>query len=238
MEVSEPPDGCMVEGPRKRMNTKKLKGNNLGIELTKLVSMNPNAFGKDGIKWTIGSSRKDAREHNMSPGPARYDVFNLPPSTPVYSIRTKRETDYRTITSDIETPCLRSFPKISQKTIGIKLDTGYLMSSNNPSCCYTLPPAMEKPKIKIGNRPSERVGIVTPGPGHYSPRIVTTSAKLVTLSKNSSRDLFGSEVISPGPCQYNISRDLGPNESWKGALRPIKRYIFTDGADVFFDPGF
>ena len=238
MEVSEPQGENVTECPRKKTGIKKSKKSNLEIDLTKLASLDPNAFGKDGIKWTIGSSRKDAREYEASPGPARYDIFSFPPSTPAYSISPRREMDYRTITSNIETPCLRSYPKISRKTIGVKLDTNHWPGADSPSCCYTLPQAMEKPKIKIGTRPSERVRLVTPGPGHYSPRVVTTSAKMVTMPKHSVRDLFGSSVKNPGPGQYDVNRDLGPKEPWKGALRPIKKYVYEDEADIVFDPEF
>ena len=195
----------------------------------KITTDEPNdilEFGKDSTPIMIGSSRKDTTESPRSPGPAAYDTFELSRSSPCFSLRSRPEVDYSTVTSNIEFPNIRQYPRKLEKHIGLRNSTQFWQKSDTPAPQLTST-AFDKPKIVIKQKPVEHIE-ETPGPGQYSPRS-KSPMYLATFSKQKHRDTFNTRrSLSPGPAKYNINRSLISNEKWKGAIRPIKVWDYGE----------
>ena len=183
-------------------------------------------FGKDSTPILIGSSRKEPNEPERSPGPAAYDTFELSKSSPCFTLKSRPEVDYSTITSKIELPLIREYPRKLEKHIGIRETTQFWQNSETPAPQLTHR-SMGVPKIVIHEKVKDHVENL-PGPGQYSPR-TKSPVYMATFAKQKHRDAFNTRrSYSPGPAKYTIDRSIIGKEKWKGAIRPLPSWDYGE----------
>jgi hypothetical protein len=135
-------------------------------------------------------------------------------------ISPRKNTQYKTLTSEIDVPCLRQFPEIRRKSIGTREKLQFYDMPDGPG---TLPRPLADTMgkgVRIGVRSKERPENI-PGPGEYSPSW-DEPPKLCSMNKAFTQRSLWPVSDTPAPTRYTPYRDMGDNPKWLGAFRPAK----------------
>ena len=194
-------------------------------------------FGKDAKKITIGCSRRDARPAQAIPGPGAYN----PPAQPLsHRLRTGisnylPETNYQTLTSEIDFRQKRIFPEsLHTPRVGERDHyRDWWILNHNPASFY-----VEKSNFAGGRthmiqgRHGEAKKDTNPGPGSYN---ALESFKMVSDFTRSTHLLMGNErrghwMVSeknPSPADYSPNKNNvlvhEPSYTIGSRSRPNKR---------------
>lgn len=195
--------------------------------------MNKNVIGASGRligTRTITIGDTTIVEYDMPKTPRRHrtrDITKFGSDSPSYTIKHKEDTNYKTITSQLETPNLRSFPKIRRSTISNTGHGLFYYPVEGPDVMYDVKTTTLDRGCTIGKRYYPRPP-QTPGPGQYETRTKVTP-KFATLPKQSKQDLW-SVSDSPGPGQYNVTPPIKRAPRWFSRRRitapPVDNTIY------------
>jgi hypothetical protein len=182
------------------------------------------AFGASSPQWTIPSSRQEHVISTRSPGPTKYDVPRLGcvllPGSPMSA---RRVTSDRTVTSNVDTPNIRVYPRTPRKTIGERQSLHFFEMTDAPDHFFNWKSDTFSKGSKIGKRCPIK-GDDFPGPGDYSPAWPQTP-RLASLGRCRDRRIWKVHE-GPSPAEYHIVEPSKPK--WRGAIRPIPKRIYTD----------
>ena len=146
------------------------------------------------------------KEISKIPGPGSYN----PPSDSIlsssisYTIKSKVESDYSSITSNIQLfnlPKLDSSPKF---TIQKRDELFYYIQSDAPSPNCLLPSTLKQNNIKIGSKLKNIFDTsISPGPGQYNPFNLRRKS-YTSMDRFVKRDeIWKISNDSPGPASYD-----------------------------------
>jgi hypothetical protein len=173
------------------------------IELYRLAM---GTFGKDAPRYTIGVSRRAERPPYPTPGPASYN----PPSNPFGGSRLRHRFPGEVPASnpnyiDVDYVDTHRFPEAREAYIGTRFGKSFFQPIETPSPTYIPPSSLSSLTHLITNRTPIRNLTETPGPGEYTPRLVSLPrAPAYSVSGFPNRDqwLQNKENV-PGPADYS-----------------------------------
>ena len=195
----------------------------------RITQIREDKFGAHSPSWTIGSSRKPPKDEDPTPGPSDYSpVDSKLAMTTGHRICAAYDHDYRTLTSNIETPNLRGNDRYKLKpTIGTRKDTFFFYPTDSPGKIYTSQRSTLSPHgYRIATRYKDPENKV-PGPGAYSPRD-EQPVRLATIDRSRSREIFvPAEPDVPGPGAYDIEQSPR-RKNWYSDKRITKKKRIED----------
>jgi hypothetical protein len=132
--------------------------------------------------------------------------------------------EYRSVSSDIETQNLASFPGIGRLTIGSRKNTRFFELDDTPGPAMPHQATVQSPAIRIRTRVDPPEHDRLPGPGTYDPDYPRPRPKSVlAIGKGASRsDIWSSIVVSPPPGAYDPTPPLPKVKRWATRLRTTK----------------
>ncbi|OHT03314.1 hypothetical protein TRFO_29290 [Tritrichomonas foetus] len=192
---------------------------NLGI-----AHNNPPKLGEDTPSWTIPKSGRDDEKDRKVPGPGTYEQDRPRTSKLAPYIRPKTPMKAPEF-ADVPLENTSVFPKIKQKTIGIKTESDFWGGRNrNPGPSYMPGSALSRRSYTIGEKFKIKDNMETPGPSDYNPHDTRLPREPIFTVKGpmSRDDWLPNEKGLPGPGQFNL-RSEPPNPKWIIGERSISR---------------
>ncbi|OHS94685.1 hypothetical protein TRFO_39126 [Tritrichomonas foetus] len=219
------PEGPSLDKASKLPSLSKTQPNFVPVPRLRMTSIRTEQFGSFSPSWTIGSSRRPPKAPDETPGPSDYIPKNVNlRKSQEHQITKAFDRNYKTITSDIETPNLREIEENSPRNrrfrqykslrIGDRSDTFFYIPSDAPGTIYDTNRSTLSPvgyRIATRYRDPENTN---PGPGAYSPRDVRPP-KMATMARTKSREIFvPAEPDIPGPGAYDVSPPPRKGARW------------------------
>jgi hypothetical protein len=183
------------------------------------VPKNIAVFGQTGKTVTIGCSRKPPPPPEEFPGPGAYQVdpktlyVDLP-----HLIQNRPESDYRTLTSDVDFLALTPFTRPSTH-IGNRDNVRFFSVNDAPPPTYVVDTRESLAPLTIGQRFVRQDVSDAPGPGEYPVSDTRPGTAGFTIPHNPKRELWNPPPITPDPGEYNILPPLSKPKRWAEKLR-------------------
>lgn len=185
---------------------------------------NPPKIGESTPRWTISRSKRKGDIDRKVPGPGTYQHDVPHDSRIAPCIRPKSQIKDREY-YDVPLRNDHEFPKITQKTIGLKTECEYWGSRNkNPGPGFMPKSTLAQNGLTIGERFKNKNAQDSPGPSDYNPQNARLpSEPIFTVKGPMARDdWLPKKANEPGPADYN-TRSKNSAPKWIIGDRSINR---------------